>query len=236
MQALKEKVQQMLGLSLSPTQIDAFGRYADELADWNQRISLTAISEPDEVLTKHFLDSLSCWLALREQALDRVIDVGSGAGFPGLALKILQPQMQLTMVESVGKKAAFLEHIVQVLGLTGVNVISERAEEVGRHEEHRESYDWAIARALAPLATLAEYLLPLVRTGGFVLAQKGAAAHEELEQAQHAIEVLGGGKVEMLRVEIPELEGERYLVLIEKVKGTPEKYPRRVGIPSKRPL
>ena len=127
MKSLQEKVQQMLGLSLSPTQIEAFGRYADELADWNQRISLTAISEPEEVLSKHFLDSLSCWLAMREHSVGRVIDVGSGAGFPGLALKLLQTQMQLTLVESVGKKAAFMEGMVQVLGLRDVNVISERA-------------------------------------------------------------------------------------------------------------
>jgi 16S rRNA (guanine527-N7)-methyltransferase len=236
MQSLQEKVQQLLGLSLSPTQIEAYGRYADELADWNQSISLTAISEPDEVLTKHFLDSLSCWLALREHPAGRVIDVGSGAGFPGLALKILHTQIQLTLVESVSKKAAFLEHMVQVLGLNGVTVISERAEAVGRLQGERESYDWAIARALAPLVTLAEYLLPFVRKGGFMLAQKGAATIEEVEQAQTAIKALGGGKAEVVKVDIPDLEGERYLVIIEKVKNTPKKYPRRVGIPSKRPL
>jgi 16S rRNA (guanine527-N7)-methyltransferase len=126
--------------------------------------------------------------------------------------------------------------MVQVLGLQDVNVISERAEEVARYVAERESYDWAIARALAPLATLSEYLLPFVRKGGFMLAQKGSAANEEVEQARNAIEVLGGGNAETMKVDIPELEGERYLVIIEKVKETPEKYPRRVGMPSKRPL
>ena len=236
MQRLKQNVSDLLGLSLSSEQMEAFERYARELALWNQRINLTAISDPDEVQSKHFLDSLSCWLALRGSDVDRVIDVGSGAGFPGLALKILHPQMHLTLVESVSKKAAFLEHMVQVLGLQGVEMLNERVEDLGQAVEHRESYDWALARALAPMPTLAEYLLPLVRVGGFMLAQKGPAALSEVKEAERVIALLGGGETRLMNVELPELDEKRTLVITEKKSPTPEKYPRRVGLPAKRPL
>ncbi len=236
MQALKQNVQDLLGLSLNPSQVEAFETYARELAAWNQRISLTAISKPSEVRNKHFLDSLSCWLALRGTPIERVIDLGSGAGFPGLPLKILQPEMQLTLVESVGKKAAFLEHMVQVLGLIGVEVFNLRIEALGQDEDHRESYDWVLARALAPMSTLAEYLLPFVRVGGYALAQKGRSAPQEVEEAMGAISKLGGGETRLLSVDLPDMDGMRYLVITPKVSPTAEKYPRRVGIPAKRPL
>jgi len=236
MQRLKQNVQEMLDISLSSEQLEAFEIFSRELALWNQRISLTTISDPDEVRNKHFQDSLSCWLALRGTRVDRVIDVGSGAGFPGLPLKILHPHTHLTLVESVGKKAAFLEHMVQVLGLSGVEVLNERVEDIGQEKEHRELYDWALARALAPMPTLAEYLFPLVRLGGFVLAQKGPAAPMELENAENSISILGGGNPQLIKVNLPNIDETRYLVISEKIKSTPEKYPRRVGMPAKRPL
>jgi len=233
---LKQSVHEMLGLSLSSEQLEAFENYSRELASWNQRISLTTISDPNEVRSKHFLDSLSCWLALRGTRVDRVIDVGSGAGFPGLPLKILHPEIHLTLVESVGKKAAFLKHMVQVLGLSGVEVLNARVEDLGQADENREAYDWALARALAAMPALSEYLLPLVRIGGFMLAQKGLAAPQEMEKAESAITLLGGGMPRLLNVELPEMDETRYLVISEKIAQTPEKYPRRVGIPAKRPL
>ena len=236
MQALKQNVQDLLGLSLNPAQLEAFETYARELAAWNQRISLTTINEPSEVRSKHFLDSLSCWLALRGTPMERVIDLGSGAGFPGLPLKILRPEIQLTLVESVGKKAAFLRHIVQVLGLTGVEVLNQRVEALGQDQEYRESYDWALARALAPLPTLAEYLLPFVRVGGYALAQKGPAAPQEVEEAMGATSKLGGGATRLLSVDLPEMDDVRYLAITPKISPTAQKYPRRVGIPAKRPL
>lgn len=236
MQQFKQNVHDLLGLSMNPAQMEAFETYARELAAWNQRISLTAISEPSEVRSKHFLDSLSCWLALRGTPIERVIDLGTGAGFPGLPLKILHPEIQLTLVESVGKKAAFLEHMVQVLGLTDVEVLNQRIETLGQDEAHRESYNWALARALAPMPTLAEYLLPFVKVGGYALAQKGRAAPQEVEEALGAIGKLGGGETELRSADLPEIDRVRYLAIMQKISSTPEKYPRRVGIPTKRPL
>jgi 16S rRNA (guanine527-N7)-methyltransferase len=236
MTPLEEDVLTLLGIQLNQAQIDAFDLYARELVDWNQRFNLTSITDPDQIRSKHFLDSLSCWLAMRKAPLGRVIDVGAGAGFPGLPLKILQPEMQLTLVEATAKKAGFLEHMVQVLGLRDVSVVARRAEEVGQMGEHREAYDWAVARAVAPLAVLAEYLLPLANVGGRILAQKGRGAKEEIEAAKNAIEKLGGEKIDLKPVTIPGLHEERWLVVVKKTMPTPPAYPRRAGMPAKRPL
>jgi 16S rRNA (guanine527-N7)-methyltransferase len=230
-----QSVQQMLGISLSGQQLQQFDTYARELIEWNQRFNLTSITDADAIYTKHFLDSLSCWLALRE-APGSVVDVGAGAGFPGLPLKILQPEMQLTLVEATAKKTGFLTHIVQVLGLTVVQVVAQRAEDVGQDPGQRAGYDWAVARAVAPLATLAEYLLPLVRVGGFSLAQKAKGAQQELDEAANAVAKLGGEVHRTLQVEVPGLSEERWLVVLKKIGETPEAYPRRAGMPSKRPL
>jgi 16S rRNA (guanine527-N7)-methyltransferase len=236
MTPLEEDVLTLLGIQLNQTQIDAFDLYARELVEWNQRFNLTSITAPEQIRSKHLLDSLSCWLALRQAPHGRVIDVGAGAGFPGLPLKILKPEMQLTLVEATVKKAGFLEHMVQVLGLRDVGVVARRAEEVGQMGEHREAYDWAVARAVAPLAVLAEYLLPLAKVGGRMLAQKGRGAKEEIEAAKNAIEKLGGEKIDLMPVTIPGLHEERWLVVIEKIAPTPTIYPRRAGMPAKRPL
>ena len=236
MASLGDDVFKLLGVQLDASQLAAFDRYSQELADWNQRFNLTTITDPAQVRVKHFLDSLSCWIAMRGSPNHRVIDVGSGAGFPGLPLKILQPAMQLTLVESTRKKASFLEHMVQVLDLRNVEIVAKRAEEVGQLREHRESYDWTLARAVAPLAVLAEYLLPLVRVGGFALAQKGRGASKETEVAHNTLEILGGELKELIPITIPELAEERWLVVIKKVVPTPAAYPRRPGMPSKRPL
>jgi 16S rRNA (guanine527-N7)-methyltransferase len=226
----------LTGIHLSEVQLSAFDLYAGELIEWNARFNLTSITDPEQIKTKHFLDSLSCWQALRNAPPARIIDVGTGAGFPGLPLKILQPELQLTLVEATAKKASFLSHVVQVLRLEGVTVLAKRAEEVGQEAEHRQAYDWALARAVAPLAVLAEYLLPLVRVGGFALAQKGKDAKGETDAAKLAIEKLGGELSELIQVTIPGLEEERWLVVLKKIAPTPAMYPRRPGMPSKRPL
>ncbi len=236
MKRLEEDARTLLGIQLSQPQINAFELYAGELIEWNQRFNLTSITDPEQIRAKHFLDSLSCWLALRQAPPGRVIDVGTGAGFPGLPLKILQPEIQLTLVEATAKKAGFLEHMVQVLGLRDVTVLAKRAEEVGQMAEHREAYDWALARAVAPLAVLAEYLLPLVKLGGRILAQKGKGASQEIEAAKIAIEKLGSEKIDLMPVAIPGLDEERWLVVVEKTAPTPADYPRRAGMPAKRPL
>ncbi|MEX2142963.1 MAG: 16S rRNA (guanine(527)-N(7))-methyltransferase RsmG [Anaerolineales bacterium] len=231
-----DSVFQLTGIRISKTQLTAFDKYARELVVWNQRFNLTSITEFEQIRSKHFLDSLSCWLALRWQPLGLLIDVGTGAGFPGLPLKILQPELQVTLVEATAKKASFLHHIVQVLRLDGVTVLPKRAEELGQLPEHRLVYDWALARAVAPMAVLAEYLLPFVKIGGFAMAQKGKDASTEAEAAKPAIEKLGGELNEVLQVNIPGLAEERWLVVLKKTAPTPAAYPRRAGIPSKRPL
>ena len=225
-----------MGITLSAAQISAFESYQTELRIWNQRVNLTAIHEPEDVRRKLFLESLGCLLAMQGSTMDRVIDVGSGAGFPGLPLKIVQPDMALTLVDSVGKKTKFLEHMVDVLGLEGVEILTKRAEQVGRMAAHRAGYDWAVARALAPMPILVEYLLPLVKVGGKLLAQKGSDAKEEVEGAKNAIELLRGKFQDLIPVGIPGETSRHYLVVIEKVAETPERYPREVGVAKKRPL
>jgi 16S rRNA (guanine527-N7)-methyltransferase len=233
---LQEEAQALLGFSLTDAQVAAFLCYADELRAWNRKMNLTAIEDPVDIRRKHFLDSLSCHLAMGDTSKAQVVDVGAGAGFPGLPLKLLYPEMRLTLVESVKKKTWFISHMVAVLKLQGVEVLTARAEEVGQDPAYRERYDWAIARAVAGLPTLAEYLLPLVRVGGRALAQKGGGTAHEVEEAHNAIDVLGGRVAESILVEIPGVDEQRHLIVIEKISPTPEKYPRRVGVPAKRPL
>lgn len=236
---------QKLGIPLTDDQLGAYQVYYETLIDWNQRVNLTRITDCEEVQTKHFLDSLSCWEAIG-RAWDlstgergvriQAIDVGSGGGFPGVALKIALPALDLTLLEAKGKKTEFLQTLVVRLGLTDVKVIKARAEEVGGDPNHRERYDLALARALAGMATLAELTLPLVRIGGLVIAQKGKNPASEVEAAQKAIHTLGGQVKEIIPTAIPGLNSARHLVTLEKVSPTPAKFPRRPGVPAKRPL
>jgi 16S rRNA (guanine527-N7)-methyltransferase len=195
-----------------------------------------AIRNPQEIRTKHFLDSLTCVQALRDTTVERLIDIGCGAGFPGIPLKIIFPKMQLTLVESVGKKVEFCRHVVRTLGLAGVEVLHERAEVLGQLPTHREKYDWAVARAVAILPVLAEYLLPLVRVGGRMLAMKGENGPAEAHAAEHALRVLGGHLRQLITVTLPGVVEERYLVVVDKIAATPGGYPRRVGMPTKKPI
>jgi 16S rRNA (guanine527-N7)-methyltransferase len=173
---------------------------------------------------------------MRDTPMERVIDVGTGAGFPGLPLKIIQPNMQLTLIESVGKKVEFCRHIARLLKLENVQVLQDRAEIVGQMPEHRQQYDWALARAVAVLPALVEYLLPLVRMGGAMLAMKGESAPAEAHQSEHATRLLGGHLRKLVPVTLPSVVEERYLVVVDKIAATPQTYPRRVGIPAKKPL
>jgi len=226
----------MLGIRLTKDQINALTIYERELLDWNSRFNLTAIDDPQKVRIKHFLDSLTCLCVLRESPFESLIDVGTGAGFPGLPLKIIYPQLRLTLVESVGKKANFCRHIVHTLELEKVEVIQDRVEALGQMPEHREQYDWAVARAVAVLPVLVEYLLPLVRVGGGILAMKGEQAPAEAHAAERAARLLGGHLRRLVPIHLPGVAEERYLVVLDKVAATPQAYPRRVGLPAKKPL
>lgn len=236
MQELAQHAQRQLGLHLTRSQLSALSLYERELVDWNTRFNLTAIRDPQEIHIKHFLDSLTCLMAIRESPIEQLVDIGTGAGFPGIPIRIIYPKMRLTMVESVGKKAEFCRHVVNILELQGVEVVQERAETLGQNPSYRERFDWAVARAVAILPVLAEYLLPLVRVGGSMLAMKGESGPAEAHSAERAMRVLGGHLRQLIPVTLPGVAEERYLVVIDKVAATPNGYPRKVGVPAKHPL
>lgn len=225
-----------MGLSLSKKQLEQFQRYQLLLLEWNERMNLTAITVPAQIQLRHFLDSLSCATVTGDLNGKRLIDVGTGAGFPGLPLKILYPALQLSLVESVIKKTTFLTVVVKELDLQEVLVLPERAEVLGQSPAHREQYDWAVGRSVAELRVLAEYLLPFCHIGGAVLAQKGEGIEEEVATAMPALSLLGGGQPHIYSVQLPERPYSHYLVQIPKIAPTPTPYPRRAGIPAKNPI
>jgi len=231
-----EAVHSLLGVRLSRKQVEAFAWLAEELISWNDRFNLTAITDPEQIEVKHFLDSLTCLTAMRPNPAGRVVDVGTGAGFPGLPLKIVLPQLQMTLVEATAKKADFCRHVVSGLGLEGVQILHARAEDVAHQPEHRQSYDWALARAVAQMPVLVEYLLPFLKMGGRAVAQKGETGPEETHRAEPAIRHLGGRVEQILPVELPRVPDTRYLVILRKTAATPDEFPRRPGTPAKRPL
>lgn len=224
----------VFNLQLTAEQQRQFSLYQALLLEWNERMNLTAVREPQQIQERHFLDSLACVTVTGDLNGFSLIDVGSGAGFPGLPLKIVFPQLRLVLVDSVAKKREFLGAVVPALRLSDVKIITERSEILGQSPAHREAYDWATARGVAELRVLAEYLLPLCRVGGHVLALKGEGVQEEMRMAATAVQTLGGATLKSYPVRLP--TREHYLVLIEKVVKTPMKYPRRVGVPAKRPL
>lgn len=222
------------GLALDERQLGLLSRYAEELERWNAHTNLTAVSGREEIYRRHFLDSLSLAVYWGSPP-DTLVDIGSGGGFPGLPLKILRPQLELTLVDSVGKKTEFLAHVARQLGLEGVRVRTARAEEIGRDPAERERHALVTARAVAELRVLVEYGLPLLRIGGRMLAPKGAAAYDEAAAAAGAIEQLGGELLGVEPVTLPGLEA-RAVVVIEKVAPSPARFPRPVGTPARRPL
>ena len=236
MEKLTQDAQTLFQVHLTGRQVMRLMTYEKELLEWNQKFNLTAIRDSESIRTKHFLDSFSCVLAWKASPPTQLIDIGTGAGFPGIPLKILYPTMKLTLVESVGKKAMFCQHIVRVLGLEQVEVVQARAEDLGQDRGHREKYDWALARAVANLNVLSEYLLPLVKIGGNMLAQKGESGPAEAQSAEESMKLLGGKLKQLIPVNLPSVAEDRYLVIVEKVAATPPKYPRKPGIPMKQPL
>jgi 16S rRNA (guanine527-N7)-methyltransferase len=230
------------GIELESGQIEKFLLFMSELKEWNRKFNLSAIKDDEQILVKHFIDSLSCLSGVPAEIypeIRKVIDIGSGAGFPGIPLKIYQPGFNITLLEATGKKVEFLHYISGKLGIErGLEIIHGRAEEYGRNYEYREKFDMAISRAVSKLAILAEYCLPFVRMGGIFISQKGREISDELGKAGKAIAVLGGRIREIIPYKLPLTEGEieRNLVVVDKVETTPEDYPRRPGVPAKKPI
>lgn len=226
------------GIELSDVQLQQFNRYYELLIEWNGKINLTALTQPFDVAVKHFVDSLSLSKPMTNKNGERLklIDIGTGAGFPGIPLKIFYPQLQVTLLDSLNKRLKFLQKVVEELELTGVELVHGRAEENARSVSHRERYDYATARAVARLNILCELCLPFVKKGGYFLAQKGAAAGEEVIEARNALKILGGEIVQCIDVNLPQLADARTLIVIQKKHGTPANYPRKAGIPERKPL
>ena len=231
-----------LGVTLSDRQLDQFEIYFHQLTEWNKRANLTAIIEYDAVQVKHFLDSLTVWLTAKEvlessaSRLIRVMDVGSGAGLPGLALKIAFPDIQLALVESVAKKTSFMRHVIDTLNLEGVSVYTGRAEELARGNDLRDRFDMVVVRALAKLPLLLEFGLPFCKTDGCLVAFKHGGDGTEQDEAANALSELNGFIERVSSVRLEGLTDDRVVILIRKTGATPNRYPRSVGVPGKRPL
>ena len=224
------------GLTLSPHQMDLFEAYRALIKEWNAKIDITAITEDREIDNKHFIDSLSIFRQIKTPSQARVMDMGSGGGFPGIPMKIYEPGLEMTLVDSLKKRVDFLREVIDRLGLEGIRCIHARAEDLLRDSKERESYDLVVSRAVAPLPTLLEYCLPGVKINGQFIAMKGPGGQEEVIQSDRAIKTLGGHLERVDRFLWTEDNYQRTLVLIQKVKETPEKYPRGQGKPRKNPL
>lgn len=224
-----------LKLSLTSQQLEQFETYHHELMDWNSRMNLTAVKDYEGVQVRHFLDSLTAAPYLSEGAKS-LLDIGAGAGFPGVPLKIAFPRLKLMLVDSVGKKTGFLRHVVEELGLEDVEVHTGRAEDLAVHSTARESFDVVATRGVAVMRVLMELTLPFCRTGGTVMTWKKGELEAEISASLHAMEVLGGRLREVAAVDAEGLRDGRVIVLVDKLKASPEKYPRRPGLPQKRPL
>lgn len=227
---------QELGIDLSDRDIERFKRYKELLKEWNTKINITAITDDVEIDIKHFLDSLTPYITNMFNGNKKIIDIGTGGGFPGMPLKIVNEELNITLLDSLNKRINFLNEVISFLELEGIEAIHGRAEELGRTKEYREVYDICISRAVASLETLCEYCMPFVKVGGYFISMKGPDIEEELENSQNAIKTLGGKLIEKKIIKIPESDIEHSLLIIEKISKTPTKYPRGGGKPRKNPL
>lgn len=235
MEQLKRKSEQ-LEVELSEKQLEQFKTYYEMLIEKNKVMNLTAITEKDEVIDKHFIDSISLKKAVDITKPLKILDLGTGAGFPGIPLKIAYPNLKITLLDSLNKRIKFLQEVIEQLGLQEIEGIHGRAEDFAKQQGYREQYDLCVSRAVANLATLSEYCLPYVKEGGCFISYKSGAVEEEVNQSKKAIAELGGRIKEVIAFTLPETDIERTFVVIEKVKKTPKKYPRKAGLPSKEPL
>ncbi|PLR78304.1 16S rRNA (guanine(527)-N(7))-methyltransferase RsmG [Bacillus sp. V3-13] len=224
------------GVNLSQHQLDQYEKYYGVLVEWNEKMNLTAITDKQEVYLKHFFDSISASFYVDFTEPLHICDVGAGAGFPSIPIKIAFPHLNVTIVDSLNKRITFLQHLAQVLNLTDVRFIHDRAETFGQNREHREAYDIVMARAVARLSVLSELCLPLVKVGGTFIAMKAASANDELEAGQKALAILGGKLKDIHSFLLPVEGSERNILVINKEKQTPKKYPRKPGTPNKTPI
>ncbi|WP_378956910.1 16S rRNA (guanine(527)-N(7))-methyltransferase RsmG [Pelosinus sp. sgz500959] len=224
------------GLTLTDGQVEDFNTYFELLVEWNEKVNLTAITAPQDVAVKHMIDSLSCYEPSIFKKGARIIDVGTGAGFPGLPLKIFRPDLKLTLFDSLNKRILFLQAVANALGIMDINFVHSRAEDGGKNKQLREQYDIAVSRAVARLNVLCEWCLPFVAVGGFFIALKGSQYSLEVDEARGALELLGGEIVKVENVKLPGLDDVRAVIYIKKVRKTPLSYPRRPGMAEKNPL
>lgn len=230
---VKQKAQE-IGYTLQEEQLEQFFTYKELLIEWNKKMNLTAIEQEEDIITKHFIDSLS--IASYIPDTTKIIDIGTGAGFPGIPLKILKKDLSITLLDSLNKRITFLEEVIRNLSLENIQAVHARAEELAHKEEYREQYDIAVSRAVAPMHTLLEYMLPYVKIGGKCICMKGPNLQEESKDLQNCLETLGGKIEKIEELVLPETEIKRNIMLIKKENKTPKKYPRNPGMPSKKPL
>lgn len=235
MERLQSKAEQ-LGIRLSEKQLEQFQCYYERLIEKNKVMNLTAITEYEEVVDKHFIDSILLGSVKELSGKKRVIDVGTGAGFPGIPLKIVYPEIEITLLDSLNKRVKFLDEVIEELGLTGIQAVHSRAEDLAQDAAHRQQYDICVSRAVANLSTLSEYCIPFVKQGGYFISYKSTQIEEELKQAKKAVQVLGGTLEQVETVQIPGTTIERQFVMIRKTGTTPKKFPRKAGTASKTPI
>ncbi|SJZ79972.1 16S rRNA (guanine(527)-N(7))-methyltransferase RsmG [Selenihalanaerobacter shriftii] len=225
-----------LDLSINSEQIEKFLDYIDILLKWNEKVNLTAIDDPQDVVVKHFLDSISCATVIDLKPGDKVMDIGTGAGFPGIPLKILYPEIELSLLDSRNKRINFLKSLSRELDLDNIEFIHGRAEDYGQNPEYRENFDYVFARAVAALNILNEYTIPFLKHRGSFISQKGSEVKKEVAEALSSIEILGAEFYDIIPIELPYTAAERNLVIINKVRETPKHYPRQAGVPKQDPI
>lgn len=231
-----EKALNELGIQYTENMISQFEGYRNGVIEWNEKVNLTAITDPQEFVVKHFIDSVLCVGFDEYKAAKKVIDVGTGAGFPGVPLAILSQDKEFTLMDSLNKRLKIIDELSAGIGLANVQTVHARAEELARNKAHREKYDICVSRAVANLTTLSEYCLPFIKVGGYLLAYKGPDAEAELADAKKAISILGGQVEKMEKAQLDDFGLDHRIIFIKKVKNTPAKYPRKAGTPSKEPL
>lgn len=229
-----QELSKEININFSVEQLGKFYRYMELLLEWNEKMNLTAITKPEEIILKHFIDSLTILKEAKEK--DRIVDVGTGAGFPGIPLSIMNETIEITLVDSLNKRLIFLQKVIEELNLKNVVIVHSRAEDFGRNDKYREKFDIAVSRAVANLSTLSEYLVPLIKVNAKCVCMKASEADEEINNAKNAIKVLGGTIKRIDKFNLPNSDIGRTIVIIDKEKNTPSKYPRKAGIPSKEPI